>query len=272
MAAPVPTRRSMLTVVAANITAVADADPVTGGAQAGWQVDAGAEGTDLLDGVERSTAPERANSCWSATAASPASRPRSTPPRVATPSWSRRDWTLPGRRFRQAADVPGRQCRRQCERRRRRCESGTRGRRPSSMVASPANFRFESGGRHLRRLHLHRQHFDTYVAGRTSRSSTTSSRIRARPCSIARRSRHRDARGQPHHGRDVVCGSSTRCSSPAIGTAPPARRSTLRATCSRVSAGVSGFNLSNVTGTIANNVVDGSPTTASCSRTTPTST
>ena len=36
-----------------NITAVADADPVSAGSQAGWQVSIGGGGTDLLNGVER---------------------------------------------------------------------------------------------------------------------------------------------------------------------------------------------------------------------------
>jgi Ca2+-binding RTX toxin-like protein len=43
------------TLTTANITAVVDADPTTAGNQAGWQVSAGAEGTDLLNGVERVT-------------------------------------------------------------------------------------------------------------------------------------------------------------------------------------------------------------------------
>jgi hypothetical protein len=41
------------TLTVANITAVADADPTTDGNQAGWQVDAGADGTDLLNSVEK---------------------------------------------------------------------------------------------------------------------------------------------------------------------------------------------------------------------------
>src|SRR5262249_10998611 len=40
-------------LTAANITSVTDADPTTAGNQAGWQVSAGAEGTDLLNGVEK---------------------------------------------------------------------------------------------------------------------------------------------------------------------------------------------------------------------------
>ena len=43
------------TLIAANITAVVDADPTTAGNQAGWQVSAGAEGNDLLNGVESVT-------------------------------------------------------------------------------------------------------------------------------------------------------------------------------------------------------------------------
>ena len=43
------------TLTAANITAVIDADPMTAGNQAGWQVNAGAQGTDLLTGVEKVT-------------------------------------------------------------------------------------------------------------------------------------------------------------------------------------------------------------------------
>ncbi len=43
------------TLVSANITAVIDADPVTAGNQAGWRVSAGAEGTDLLTGIEKVT-------------------------------------------------------------------------------------------------------------------------------------------------------------------------------------------------------------------------
>jgi Ca2+-binding RTX toxin-like protein len=41
------------TLTAADITTVADADPTTAGNQAGWQVSAGAEGTDLLTAIER---------------------------------------------------------------------------------------------------------------------------------------------------------------------------------------------------------------------------
>jgi RTX calcium-binding nonapeptide repeat (4 copies) len=40
-------------LIAANMVAVADADPVTAGLQAGWQVTAGAEGADLVTGVEK---------------------------------------------------------------------------------------------------------------------------------------------------------------------------------------------------------------------------
>ena len=40
-------------LTAANITAVVDGDPTTAGNQAGWQVSAGAEGTDLVTGVEQ---------------------------------------------------------------------------------------------------------------------------------------------------------------------------------------------------------------------------
>ena len=44
------------TLTAASITAVADGDPTTAGSQPGWQVSAGgAEGTDLLTGVEKIT-------------------------------------------------------------------------------------------------------------------------------------------------------------------------------------------------------------------------
>jgi hypothetical protein len=42
-------------LTATNIRAVIDADPTTAGNQAGWQVSAGAEGTDLLNGVESVT-------------------------------------------------------------------------------------------------------------------------------------------------------------------------------------------------------------------------
>ena len=41
------------TLLATAITAVVDADPTTAGSQSGWQVSAGAEGTDLLTGVEK---------------------------------------------------------------------------------------------------------------------------------------------------------------------------------------------------------------------------
>ena len=49
------TARYAGTLNAANITAVIDADPTTPGNRAGWQVIAGAEGTDLLTGVEKIT-------------------------------------------------------------------------------------------------------------------------------------------------------------------------------------------------------------------------
>ena len=41
------------TLTTANITTVADGDPTLAGSQAGWQVSAGAQGTDLLTGVEK---------------------------------------------------------------------------------------------------------------------------------------------------------------------------------------------------------------------------
>ena len=41
------------TLTTANITTVADGDPTLAGSQAGWQVSAGAEGTDLLTGVDK---------------------------------------------------------------------------------------------------------------------------------------------------------------------------------------------------------------------------
>jgi RTX calcium-binding nonapeptide repeat (4 copies) len=43
------------TLGASNITSVVDADPTTAGNQAGWQVSAGAEGTDLLTAIEKVT-------------------------------------------------------------------------------------------------------------------------------------------------------------------------------------------------------------------------
>ncbi len=43
------------TLTASNITTIADADPMTAGNQAGWQVSSGAQGTDLLTGVEKIT-------------------------------------------------------------------------------------------------------------------------------------------------------------------------------------------------------------------------
>ena len=41
------------TLTATSITAVVDGDPTTDGNQAGWQVSAGTDGTDLLTGVEK---------------------------------------------------------------------------------------------------------------------------------------------------------------------------------------------------------------------------
>jgi Ca2+-binding RTX toxin-like protein len=41
------------TITSANVTAVADTDATTPGAQPGWQVSAGAEGTDTLTGIEK---------------------------------------------------------------------------------------------------------------------------------------------------------------------------------------------------------------------------
>ena len=75
------------TLTAANITAVVDTDPVAGGNQPGWQVVAsGGQGTDILTGVEKVTDGSATASCWSAAAATPPSRPRSTRRSTATPS------------------------------------------------------------------------------------------------------------------------------------------------------------------------------------------
>ena len=77
------------TLTAASITAVVDGDPVTAGNQAGWQVSAGTDGTDLLTGVEKvNDGAGSATSCLSATTATPPSRRRSTRRRRATPSSS----------------------------------------------------------------------------------------------------------------------------------------------------------------------------------------
>jgi Ca2+-binding RTX toxin-like protein len=82
----------------ASIKAVADTDPVAPGAQAGWQVTAGADGTDILTGVARSTITPTITSCSSAMAATRASMPPSAPPRVAT----RLSWRRERGRYRQA--------------------------------------------------------------------------------------------------------------------------------------------------------------------------
>ena len=77
------------TLLATAITAVVDADASTAGNQPGWQVSTGgAEGTDLLTGVEKVNDGAGTTSCWWATAATPPSRRRSTPPSAATPSSS----------------------------------------------------------------------------------------------------------------------------------------------------------------------------------------
>ena len=75
----------------AAYTATIITDNITddGAGHFGWR-QRGTDGTDTLTGIEKVTTAPATTSCWSAMAATPPSRPRSTRPPLATPSWSGR--------------------------------------------------------------------------------------------------------------------------------------------------------------------------------------
>ena len=76
------------TLTTANITTVADADPMTAGNQAGWQVSAGAQGTDLVTGVEKISDGAGHHFLLVGNGGYATIQAAMTPRRAATPSWS----------------------------------------------------------------------------------------------------------------------------------------------------------------------------------------
>ena len=193
-------------VTTGNISAVTDTDAVTPGAQPGWQVSAGAEGTDVLTGVEKIDGAGTANILLvgnggyaSIAAAIDAAANGDTI--IVAPG----TWTLPGGDSGKQLTFLG-------------ANAGISAneadgdpnlaRGPETIIdggVTPANFRFESGGGTFDGFTFIGQHFDTYVARRGRRVPQQHHHQSGpdRPV-YARRSRHCDAREQPHHGRDVV--------------------------------------------------------------------
>ena len=147
------------TLTGAGIKAVADTDPVAGGAQPGWQVTAGADGTDILTGVEKIN--DGAGHHFllvgnggyaSIDAAITAATSGDTI--IVAPG----TWTLPtgdsGKQLTFLGANAGIGA------------NGVRG--PETIIdggVTPANFRFESGAGTFDGFTIKAQHFDSYVLG-----------------------------------------------------------------------------------------------------------
>ena len=188
------------TLTAANITAVADTDPVTSGDQPGWQVAAsGGQGTDRLTGVEKISDGAGHNfllvgNGGFASIDAAISAAASGDTIIVAPG----TWTLPGGDSGKELTFLGANA--------GIGANGVRG--PETIIdggVTPANFRFESGGGTFDGFTIKAQHFDSYVLGADialrQQHHHESGHERALH---ARRSRHRDADEQQHHGRDVI--------------------------------------------------------------------
>ena len=248
----------------ASIKAVADTDPVTSGAQPGWQVTAGADGTDILTGVAKIN--DNANHHFllvgnggyaSIDAAISAATSGDTI--IVAPG----TWTLPtgdsGKQLTFLGANAGIGA------------NGVRG--PETIIdggVTPANFRFESGAGTFDGFTIKAQHFDDYVLG--ANIALLNNIITNPGTSVLYTLGGPDSVTLTNNSISGVTGPATPYSSRATGTAPPARRSASAATCltARPASPASTSAASTAPSRTTRSM--GSRITASCSRTTPTST
>ena len=190
-------------------------------------------------------------SCSSAMAAMPASTPPSAPPRVATRLSSRPARGLYRRGQRKRTDLPWRQCR---DRRQRRARSGDHHRWRRHPGQLPLRIR----RRDLRRLHHQGAAFRQLRARRGHRAGQQHHHKSGHERALhARRSRLCDADEQQHLRRDVIWRQLDAVFIAGNWNGTTGTQVSISGNVFNGSAGVSGFNLSSVHGTIANNTIDG---------------
>ena len=241
------------TLIAANIKAVADTDPVTSGNQAGWQVVAsGGQGTDLLTGVERISDGAGHNfllvgNGGFASIAAAISAAASGDTIIVAPG----TWTLPtgdsGKELTFLGANAGIGA------------NGVRG--PETIIdggVTPANFRFESGGGTFDGFTIKAQHFDSYVAG--ADIALVNNIITNPGQTVLYTLGGPDSVTLTNNSITGVTSSSGNLDAIFIAGNWNGTTGTQVSITGNVfsgSAGVSGFNLSSVHGTIASNTIDG---------------
>ena len=237
------------TLTGASIKAVADTDPVAGGAQPGWQVTAGADGTDILTGVEKIN--DGANHHFllvgnggyaSIDAAISAAASGDTI--IVAPG----TWTLPtgdsGKQLTFLGANAGIGA------------NGVRG--PETIIdggVTPANFRFESGAGTFDGFTIKAQHFDDYVLG--AKIALVNNIITNPGTSVLYTLGGPDSVTLTNNSISGVTGSGDAVFVAGNWNGTTGTQVSISGNVFNGSPGVSGFNLSSVHGTIANNTIDG---------------
>ena len=237
------------TLTGASIKAVADTDPVAGGAQPGWQVTAGADGTDILTGVEKTN--DGAGHHFllvgnggyaSIDAAITAATSGDTI--IVSPG----TWTLPtgdsGKQLTFLGANAGIGA------------NGVRG--PETIIdggITPANFRFESGAGTFDGFTIKAQHFDSYVLG--ADIALVNNIITNPGTSVLYTLGGPDSVTLTNNNISGVTGSGDAVFVAGNWNGTTGTQVSISGNVFNGSAGVPGFNLSSVHGTIANNTIDG---------------
>ena len=240
------------TLTGASITAVVDGDPITAGNQAGWQVSAGAEGTDLLTGVEKISDGAGHNfllvgNGGYASIGAAIGAAASGDTIIVAPG----TWTLPSGDSGKELTFLGANA--------GVSANGARG--PETIIdggATPADFRFESGGGTFDGFTFTAQHFDSYVTGadiafRNNIITNPGSSVLytlGGPDSVTLTNNHITGVTSSGGNFDAVFVAGN-------WNGTTGTQVSITGNVFTGSAGVSGFNLSSVHGTIANNTIDG---------------
>ena len=241
------------TLTAANITAVADVDRSTPGNQPGWQVVAsGGQGTDILTGVEKVTDGTGhsfllVGSGGFATIQEAINAAASGDTIIVAPG----TWTLPGGDSGKELTFLGANA--------GIGANGVRG--PETIIdggVTPANFRFESGGGTFDGFTIKAQHFDSYVLGADiallnniiTNPGTSVLYTLGGPNSVTLT--NNSITGVTSSGGSLDAVFIAGNWNGTTGT-----QVSISGNVFTGSPGLSGFNLSSVHGTIANNTIDG---------------
>ena len=240
------------TLTGASIKAVADADPATSGAQPGWQVTAGADGTDLLTGVEKINDGAGhhfllvGNGGYASIDAA-ISAAASGDTIIVAPG----TWTLPGGDSGKQLTFLGANA--------GIGANGVRG--PETIIdggVTPANFRFESGGGTFDGFTINAQHFDSYVLG--ADIALLNNIITNPGTSVLYTLGGPDSVTLTNNSITGVTSSGGSLDAVFIAgnwNGTTGTQVSISGNVFNGSPGLSGFNLSSVTGTIANNTIDG---------------